>query len=229
MTATTNVPEERTERAAGGLHAHLDAYVMGLGVTSEAKILDLGCGTGAWLSRFAERGFCNLVGIDIAPPDLPPPNLVFIEGDLNQFGWAEQITGEFELVTCIEVIEHIENLGNFVRNVSIKIGSKGVFIVTTPNVASLRARLRYLITGRLPHFDERGDPTHLVPIYPPAFQRILRRYNLKISRVWSFPNSRVRGVTSSSALIKLSWLLGWLLPDNLPGDILCFEINKCQN
>jgi 2-polyprenyl-3-methyl-5-hydroxy-6-metoxy-1,4-benzoquinol methylase len=45
--------------ATSGAVEHLPA-----GVSSDAPSLDVGCGTGAWLARLAERGFKNLTGID---------------------------------------------------------------------------------------------------------------------------------------------------------------------
>jgi hypothetical protein len=63
----------------------------------------------------------------------------------------------------------------------------GVFIMTTPNIHSIEARLRFLLLGKLKQFDELSDPTHISPIVLHTFARLLKRYSLEIATVGSFP------------------------------------------
>ena len=53
------------ERAIEGQHAALLPVINNLdGISHVSPILDLGCGTGAWLKRLYDAGYRNLWGVD---------------------------------------------------------------------------------------------------------------------------------------------------------------------
>jgi len=98
--------------------------------------------------------------------------------DLNQPDFASVI-GErnFDLVTAIEVIEHVESPISFLRNIGRLLTPGGVAVVTTPNVDCLPARLKFLFAGKIRTMDERSEPTHISPI----FFDLLRRQFLPLA------------------------------------------------
>ena len=53
----------------------------------------------------------------------------------------------FDLVTCTEVIEHLENYRKAVRKVYRVLTPGGVAIFTTPNVLNMNSRTRFLGSG----------------------------------------------------------------------------------
>lgn len=53
----------------------------------------------------------------------------------------------FDLVTCSEVIEHVENPRRLVREARRVLKPGGVLVLTTPNVLNANSRLRYLVSG----------------------------------------------------------------------------------
>ena len=76
------------------------------------------------------------------------------------------VDGSFDLVTCTEVIEHLEDFRSTLREIARVLRPGGVFVVTTPNVLNLRSRLRYLffgfynLFGPLRFGDDRMHSTH---------------------------------------------------------------------
>ncbi len=72
----------------------------------------------------------------------------------------------FDLVTCTEVIEHLEHYRAALREMQRVLRPGGVLVITTPNVLNLRSRLRYLLFGFHNMFgpllveDERHHSTH---------------------------------------------------------------------
>jgi SAM-dependent methyltransferase len=211
-----------TERTLQGLHGHLIARLPSL--PRDAAILDVGCGTGAWLKRLSEDGFTNLWGIDRDLDGLGFAAATTAAADLDQdqlpFG-----DRKFDLITAIEVIEHLENPGRLYRLLSQYLKSTGVALVTTPNIHSLNSRMRHLLTGKMGQFDEKGDPTHIIPVLLDGVERILPRYGLKLVARWGYPED------GSSLLYRrplriLSRALRLVLPDAIPGDALCFIVAR---
>lgn len=72
----------------------------------------------------------------------------------------------FDLITCTEVIEHLEHYRSALREMHRVLRPGGVCIISTPNVLNLRSRLRYLFFGFFNLFgplrfgDDRHHSTH---------------------------------------------------------------------
>ena len=54
---------------------------------------------------------------------------------------------QFDLVTCSEVVEHVENYRALLREVFRVTANGGTVVVTTPNVLNANSRFRYLVSG----------------------------------------------------------------------------------
>ena len=53
----------------------------------------------------------------------------------------------FDFVTCVEVVEHLENYRHLLREAYRVLKPGGLFIVTTPNILNMKSRFRCLMTG----------------------------------------------------------------------------------
>jgi hypothetical protein len=124
-----------------------------------------------------------------------------------------QLLGDtFDLVISTEVIEHVENPIAFLRLVNSMLSPEGVAIITTPNVDSVLARLRFLFSDRVRMMDAFGDPTHISPIFLDLLLRqYLPRSNLRLTALHSFPEN--------GSLLTRRWVdsVGRLLSGVLPG------------
>src|SRR5271170_5687643 len=99
-------------RVDGRQHEELLRAIKGLeGLDSSTPILDLGCGTGAWLARLADAGFKDLTGIDRDVENFGAQDVArFTALDLMSGDRVPELEGfSFGLVTVIEVIEHVAN------------------------------------------------------------------------------------------------------------------------
>lgn len=212
------------ERALGGLHAHALSKTIEIVPSRTARIVDFGCGSGAFLKALQGKRYHSLVGIDINPP-ADVPDIDFIQADFDSLQ-LDIPDSSVDLIIAIEVIEHIENIGVVMAELSRVLKPGGKIFITTPNVHSLEARIRYLITGELRQFDAKGDPTHITPIFVFAFNRILERYSLAAARVWGFPED---GSSPSSGVLlrMLAWLARSVgLRREPAGDILCMLLER---
>jgi SAM-dependent methyltransferase len=211
------------ERTVRGLHEALLPRLAT--VPRDACVLDLGCGSGAWLARLAAEGYANLVGVDraVGVPDRQGSQAPrFVAADLEAPGNALAAWhGDCALVTAIEVIEHVANQGLFWDLVARLLKPGGRALVTTPNVHSLPSRLRWLFSGRLRQFDAQGDPTHVAPVLLPLLPRMLEPRGLRLGETWTYPP---RGyVAMRPALRAVFRALAFV--DRTPGDTLCFWVH----
>lgn len=210
------------EDTVPGLHASLFTRVMKLGLGPDSAALDLGCGSGAWLARLAEAGFSDLTGVEIAsnPALRCCPRIITADLDLPL-----DLERRFQLITAIEVVEHLPRPERVFEHADRLLTSGGWLLVTSPNIYSVRARTRFLLTGRLNQFEANCDPQHIHPLVLEAVKRvILPRYSLELTEVWTYPHHGSDGsrwFASAGARV-----LGALFGDELPGDCLCLLLRK---
>jgi len=207
------------ERTPTGLHPALTPHLRQF--RRNVPVLDLGCGTGAWIVRLADEGFTDLTGVDADGSQFGATRARLLVADLNR-DKLDIPPAHFGLVTAIEVLEHLENPGHFFGLIKRHLAPDGTCLITTPNVQSLNCRVRYFLTGRLPAFDDKGEPTHIHPVVLSCLERMLAGHGLEIRKRWTFPERRTtwfgRPVRLASAAARL------VLGDPLPGDILCLKI-----
>jgi 2-polyprenyl-6-hydroxyphenyl methylase/3-demethylubiquinone-9 3-methyltransferase len=215
--------QQLQEKTIPGLHEALVRCLPPL--DRDGAVLDVGCGTGAWLARLAKHGFVNLYGIDVELPRVGSTGAQIFRMDLDKDDL--RFAGvQFQLITAIEVIEHIENVGRLLSLVESHLKDDGLFLLTTPNIHSLHSRLRFLLKGELQFFDEKADRTHLQPFVFTGLRRMLARHGLRICSSWSFPE-RGGSIASRRSLRLVTRVLGLVVPNPLPGDILCLLVEKC--
>jgi SAM-dependent methyltransferase len=216
-----------SERTTGGLHEFVADRLTKLFPDRNPRILDIGCGTGALLVRLRTLGFKHLCGIDIDPPEALP-GISFLPCDLDNFTVPLE-AGTVDLAMAVEVIEHIENIGGLLQELSRLLSSNGLLLLTTPNVHSVEARLRFLLARNLKQFDAIGDPTHISPIFLFPFQRILKRHGFFIIEVSGFPQdgSSPTSRPSLRLLAKVARLLG--AKDAPSGDTLYLLVGRSED
>jgi len=111
--------------------------MMCLDKVKPGKILDVGCGSGRFLSIMKAAGW-DVAGVENDPAaakiareryDIP-----VVAGTLEEAGVAD---GLFDCVTLSHVIEHVRDPVGLLRECHRVLKSKGLLVVTTPNIASL--------------------------------------------------------------------------------------------
>ena len=218
----------KIERANAGLHPHIIEHALALVHDRRARILDLGCGSGAMLESLLAHGYRDLHGIDIARPADPTPGITFIEADLD----APVLPFEADslnLVLCVEFIEHVENPGALLREIARVLHPQGRLLLTTPNLHSVEARLRLLLLGQLKQFDRIGDPTHIAPVFSHPFAVLLRRHGLQVERRWGYPVDGSSPTSRPALRLAARLLRGLGLKGEPAGDQLCLLIGRCAH
>jgi SAM-dependent methyltransferase len=117
---------------------HLIRYRFAARFSSGRKILDIGCGAGYGTSILAETA-ALVVGIDNAPEAILfaqesycRPNLHFAVSDSRALAFRDQ---SFDLAVMFEVIEHIPEQHQALREIRRVLTPDGTLILSTPNIA----------------------------------------------------------------------------------------------
>lgn len=111
------------------------------------KLLDLSAGDGATSRLLASLGY----SVTVTDYDLPAPmprEIARVGGvDLNRF--LPFRSASFDAVNLVEVIEHIENQAQLVREIRRVLKPEGRVLISTPNILNVFSRVRFLFTGFL--------------------------------------------------------------------------------
>jgi 2-polyprenyl-3-methyl-5-hydroxy-6-metoxy-1,4-benzoquinol methylase len=219
------IPSVDVEKTIGGLHSFLFPIVKGYSRYENPSIFDVGCGSGIWLRRLAGQGFNDLYGMDVEVP-ANTAGFSFYQINFNNQNLPQEFISRFSMVTCIEVIEHVENPGHLLDFIAEALLPQGILILTTPNIESIRARLRALLTGKIPNFDGKGDPTHIFPILEDSLVKLMRPRSLIIEKVIQYPSNKKVTLMYRPLISRLAYFLGLGLPNPLYGDICVYIIRK---
>jgi len=116
-----------------------------LQLPEKGTVLDAPCGGKAALTlALRERGF-NAIGADLDQDAAQFLGAAFVEANLDTaLPWPN---AAFDAVISTEGIEHLENHFAFLREVSRILKPGGLLILTTPNITSLRSRVRFFFSG----------------------------------------------------------------------------------
>src|SRR2546425_6514631 len=93
------------EHSEGSLRSARVVVPLVLKMVAPRSIVDVGCGTGTWLSVFREYGVERILGLDgshIDPSLLEVPRELFVPVDLAE---PFRVKEEFDLAVCLEVAE----------------------------------------------------------------------------------------------------------------------------
>jgi 2-polyprenyl-6-hydroxyphenyl methylase/3-demethylubiquinone-9 3-methyltransferase len=117
--------------------------------------LDVGCGAGLLCEPLARLG-AMVTGVDAAP-ELIAAAKEHAAGqgltiDYRACG-VEEVEGRFDLVTALEVIEHVADPAAFVRSLADRLAPGGLLILSTPNRTAWSRLLTITLAegfGRIP-------------------------------------------------------------------------------
>jgi len=127
----------RKKRAAPALMSVLDRLFPATRPRPGARMLDFGCGTGAWLNAFQDQGWVTY-GLD------PSTDVAFVRHERLTSVPAD---GRFDLVLVWHVLEHLPRPVDTLRTLAEAIAPGGYCLVSVPRVDTLAVHrdLEYIL------------------------------------------------------------------------------------
>lgn len=156
---------EHTIAAAPGTHAAAVEFITRHAPDRTSRVLDVGCHTGALIARLHDAGYKNVEGTDLAKKFEGSP-FPFTPADLNE-PCGHHFTGKgSDVLVASEVIEHLDNPRDFLRQAHRLLSDRGIVIVTTPNVGFFEGRMKFLLKGKLWGFGAKNyqGQRHISPV-----------------------------------------------------------------
>ena len=135
-------------------------------IAGKRKILDIPAGSGLFAHELQKMGH------DVTKADIHNEEGFVFSNMEAELPFEEN---EFDVVTCLEGVEHVINPVQFIKNIVRITSEKGVIVISTPNISNLHSRLQFLFTGTFFQFDARGmrqtngrlvDRGHVSPFTP---------------------------------------------------------------
>ena len=167
-------------------------------------VLDLGTHSGALLLRLKDKGFSDLHGADLDSTRFDLEGASFTSLELNQ-DFSSQFGRQFSLITCTDVIEHLDCPRNFLIQVRNLLSDGGFVAISLPNVGFWEGRIKFLLTGELWGFGAKNyrNQRHISPITCEQMVLMLGEIGLKPIE-WGFGGSFDRPIRR--ALLAPLWL-----------------------
>ena len=169
--------------------------------------LDVGCGAGLLAEPLARLG-ADVTAVDAAPELIDVARLHAagqrLEIDYRATG-VETLEGKFDLVTALEVIEHVADPQVFIASLAQRLAPAGLLILSTPNRTGWSKLLTITLAegfGRIP----RGTHDYEKFVDPDAMRGLLAKAGLKVIDIEGIAYSPTRGLHLSED-VRLNYLV----------------------
>jgi SAM-dependent methyltransferase len=175
-----------------------------------ARVVDVGCGRGAFSVRLADAGFA-VVGLDLVPAaEQSATRFAYFEVDLFDPTARAQFVvdhgGSFDVVVLLEVIEHVHDPWETLRFARQLLRDGGMLLLSTPNITSFYSRFLFLISGRLHQFEQADlEYGHINPMSAMMVRTVLSDTGFEL--IDKAPGPPMPVLVWASAMPTLRWRL----------------------
>ncbi len=155
------------------IDAHFAADERALRPLAGKSALDVGCGAGLLAEPLARLG-AHVTGIDAAPELIEAARTHAGQAGLAiryVAGEVAALDGQFDLVTALEVIEHVADPAGFIASLADRLAPGGLLVMSTPAKTAWSRLLTITLaegTGRIPRgthdYDQFLSPEQLTAL-----------------------------------------------------------------
>lgn len=174
------------------------------------RILDIGCGTGGFLSEMQKEGW-DVYGCDIYPDACDTAKKesglknVYNE-DILFLNFPEKF---FDIITLWHVLEHLTNPQEALKKINYLLKEDGILIIESPDFSSWQSRF---FRDKWYALDL---PRHLYQFSPEVLERILESAGVRIFKRDYIVNPRVTFISLKKSLLRHLKIERFLHPEEL--------------
>jgi 2-polyprenyl-6-hydroxyphenyl methylase / 3-demethylubiquinone-9 3-methyltransferase len=187
-------------------------YIAAHAALRGARVLDVGCG-GGLLAEALSRDGASVTGIDLAPGMIEVARLHAAESGLTldyRVADAQQLAaatpGAFEVVTCMEMLEHVPQPGAMVASLAALTRPGGTLLVSTLN-RNPRSFLLAIVAGEyLLRLLPRGTHEYERLIRPAELARWARAAGLALEDLAGIELNPLTGHVAVSRDVSVNYL-----------------------
>jgi 2-polyprenyl-6-hydroxyphenyl methylase/3-demethylubiquinone-9 3-methyltransferase len=161
-------------------------YIAQRATLNHARVLDVGCGGGILTEALAKSG-AVVSGIDMAPKPLEVAKLHRFESELDieylkstVEDYADQHEGEFDVVTCLEMLEHVPSPDSVIEACKRLLKPGGHLFLSTINRNPKAYGLMVLGAEYLLNMLPRGTHDYQKFIKPSELASSLRQHQFEL-------------------------------------------------
>ncbi len=206
--------------AAPGLH-EAAAQMLAGAAAGNARVLEFGAGSGAMSLRLANLGF-QVTASDLFSESFKPTDVPFVAADLNG-AFAAQWPQGFDAVMALEIVEHLENPREVLRQVRALLPPGGQLVLSTPNIANPVSQALFLRRGQFQWFSDIDyrEQGHITPLSPWMLEKALLEagFVVRAERAVSNPFRRIRRLGWGVRLLAPWFALLSGLPPSRRGEV----------
>ncbi|MFL6743635.1 MAG: bifunctional 2-polyprenyl-6-hydroxyphenol methylase/3-demethylubiquinol 3-O-methyltransferase UbiG [Sphingomicrobium sp.] len=169
--------------------------------------LDVGCGAGLLTEPLARLG-ATVTAIDATPEviDVARAHAAAMGLEIDyRVGDVQELEGQFDLITSLEVIEHVADPGAFLKALARRLAPDGLLILSTPNATGWSKLMMITLAeglGRIP----KGTHDFEKFVAPERMKVLLSDAGLKCLDVEGIAWSPTRGLHLSDD-VRLNYLV----------------------
>lgn len=150
------------------------------------RVLDVGCGGGLLAESLAARG-ADVLGIDLSPALLTTAELHALESGISvkyrriaAEALAEEMPGAFDVVTCMEMLEHVPDPASVIGALGRLVRPGGTVVVSTLNRTPKAFLFAIVGAEYLVRALPRGTHEYAKFIRPSELARAARAHGLEV-------------------------------------------------
>jgi 2-polyprenyl-3-methyl-5-hydroxy-6-metoxy-1,4-benzoquinol methylase len=142
----------------------------------KGTVLDIGCGTGAFLNTMKIKGW-NITGLEPDATARGKATDLYNIQPLSSEKLFELKPASYDAITMWHVLEHVHQLHNYIKQLELLLSPNGKIFIAVPNYTC------YDAAKYQQNWAAYDVPRHLYHFSPQSIQQLLTPYNLKLANI----------------------------------------------